>query len=99
MRQFIHVPSSARGNRLQYMQQVHRFISPAGRPGAQIPGQEVGGIGLKHESVVGNLGHQFAQMHTSSFITNPARDTDIQTQVQVGMQFLGLTGKTMRHCA
>ena len=67
----------------QDFRQVNRFVATSLGPGIQTPWQQVRCIGLKHESIKRNLAHYLLQLSSASLITNPARYSDVQPEVQV----------------
>mmetsp|Transcript_3347 Transcript_3347/g.7306 ORF Transcript_3347/g.7306 Transcript_3347/m.7306 type:complete len:209 (-) Transcript_3347:467-1093(-) len=84
--------SHSLGHRPQHMGQQSRLVAAGSRPaGLDAPRCEVGGICLNHQTVMWDGGQQGCKLRTASLrpvITHPARDADVQVQLQEALQLL-----------
>ena len=89
---------TAVSNEIADMGQVFWLISAALRFRPKGTGHQVWGVGLDHQTILGNHGDEISQMQSATFVTDLSRDTDMQIKVDVCLHGFALAGKTVNHC-
>jgi hypothetical protein len=86
-------------DRFKDVRQVHRFVAAAGWFRLQIARQQVGSIGFDHEPVRREVSHDLAQMMAATLIADPARDSDVEAELQIGARLFDACREAMGDAA
>ena len=71
------------GQSLENVWQESWFVAAVARFFGEIPGQEVGCVGLDEHSIEGEVAHSILQRCASTLVAEPARNSDIQIQIEI----------------
>ena len=89
----------AERDRVEHVRQIHRLVAAALRFRLQIARQQIGRVGFDQQPVGGNVPHHLTQMQAAALIADPARDADMQIQIEIGARFVDARGEAMRDAA
>src|SRR6478736_1371609 len=79
------------------VREERRLVAARFRLRTHVARREVGRVGLEEQPIGGNVAHELEQVRAAALVANPARDADVEAEVEVGVQLVLLAGEAMRH--
>src|SRR6185436_19020488 len=87
-------PEGAR-HRAKDVREVGGLVAPRLGLWLEIPRRQVGRIGLEQQPVARDLAYQLEQVLAAALVADPAGDADVETEIEVGLELLALTGEAV----
>ncbi len=82
---------------MRHVRQERGFIAPRGRLLQEVARQQVGAVGLEHEPAGRYAADEGLQARAAPLVADPARDADVQPELEIGFEFVPGSGEAMRN--
>ena len=65
--------------------------------GLEVAGREIGRVGLQQQPFPRDLLDELQEMTPAAFVADPAGDSDVEIELEIGVQLFLLAGEAVRH--